>query len=592
MKRINTFCSRLSHVHQFPLPSQVRREIDERLHRIAAMSNGLAARWLLLPLALLSLARATELLPNVTGDVTLTTASPPVVGCGLPCGSSCSVAHCRRFGNCSSCVKEAGCGWCDSGQACLPGNATDSTIGSCDTWFFYKCVTAGRCSSQISILDCNGRYCNETITYDNPGACQECKDMEQCYSNISNTSACSTWNETRCPNGVVNPDYDDPHRVENTVFSEKLHVIKPEDSTMYYCSEYENPSEETQLLVAAGRLKVNADDIVASAQAGGIFHKLHEVTHLSHFTMMRGEMATLTDAIRYADFSSDMELYEIDDVVSLEQTPPASLLDDVISGNIQLNNGTVVHALNDITVYKCLGRTYATSGSETATSFNLVIEIDPSNNDVYQVGDILTSNMSSGFLESVLGVWPTNVGTFVNTTLTECNNLDISKLKLSSPLRTTSCVGGDNKPGLLMFVNNTQISVDVGDVVSGRESAEIFGKVLKVRSTANFVILEVANIERVENGSAVTRLNVNEITEGQVVRRRRDIDASISFSYEQSLKFGVSLYRVCVCLCVRACVRVSARERVLVCIFAFACGCARVCACVCVCACACVCLRV
>ena len=554
--------------------------------RIAEMPTGRVALRLLLLLALLYLATATELLPNVTGDVTLTTANPPVVGCGLPGGRSCSVAHCRRFGNCSSCVKEAGCGWCDSGQTCLPGNATDSTIGSCETWFFYRCVTAGRCSSHISILDCNGRYCNETITYDNPGACQECKDMEQCYSNINNTSACSTWNETLCPNGVVNPDYDDPHRVENTVFSEKLHVIKPEDSTMYYCSEYENPSEETQLLVAAGRLKVNADDIVASAQAGGIFHKLHEVTHLSHFTMMRGEMATLTDAIRYADFSSDMELYEIDDVVSLEQTPPASLLDDVISGNIQLNNGTVVHALNDITVYKCLGRTYATSGSETATSFNLVIEIDPSNNDVYQVGDILTSNMSSGFLESVLGVWPTNVGTFVNTTLTECNNLDISKLKLSLPLRTTSCVGGDNKPGLLMFVNNTQISVYVGDVVSGRESAEIFGKVLKVRSTANFVILEVANIERVENGSAVTRLNVNEITEGQVVRRRRDIDASISFSYEQSLKFGVSLYIefVCVCACVRTCecARACACVYVCVCVWVRACVCVRVCLCVCV----------
>ena len=43
------------------------------------MSTGRVARWLLLPLALLSLATATELMPNVTGDVTLTTAGSPWV---------------------------------------------------------------------------------------------------------------------------------------------------------------------------------------------------------------------------------------------------------------------------------------------------------------------------------------------------------------------------------------------------------------------------------------------------------------------------------------------------------------------------------
>ncbi|KAI0217082.1 hypothetical protein LSAT2_031012 [Lamellibrachia satsuma] len=43
------------------------------------MSTGRVTRWLLLPLALLSLAGATDLLPNVTGDVTLTTAGSPWV---------------------------------------------------------------------------------------------------------------------------------------------------------------------------------------------------------------------------------------------------------------------------------------------------------------------------------------------------------------------------------------------------------------------------------------------------------------------------------------------------------------------------------
>ncbi|KAK2142478.1 hypothetical protein NP493_4864g00000 [Ridgeia piscesae] len=257
-------------------------------------------------------------------------------------------------------------------------------------------------------------------------------------------------------------------------------------------------------------------------------------------TLMRAETATLRDAIRYADFSADMKMYEIDDVASLEQTPSAALFDDVISGDVQLTSGTVVHALDDVTVYKCLGRTYTTTDSETATSYNLVIETASNDNTVYHVGDILTSHTSSGFLETVLGMWSTRVGTFVKTTLTGCNNLDVSTLKLSSPLANTSCIGGDNNPGLLMFDQTTQIDLNVGDVLSGRESSTIFVKVLSVRSSGSFVILEVANIDLVESGSVVTLLNPEHITERRVVRRKRDINVGISGGDTKSLKAGDS----------------------------------------------------
>ena len=318
---------------------------------------------------------------------------------------------------------------------------------------------------------------------------------------------------------------------------------------MYYCSEYDNPSEEHQLLIASGCLDIEEGAVVASAQAGGIFHKLHGVTHLPQLTLMRVETATLRDAIRYADFSADMKMYEIDDFASLEQTPSAALFDDVISGDVQLKSGTVVHALDDVTVYKCLGRTYTTTDSETATSYNLVIETGSNDNTVYHVGDILTSNTSSGFLETVLGSWSTRVGTFVKTTLTGCNNLDVSKLKLSSPLANTSCIGGDNNPGLLMFDKTTQIDLNLGDVVSGRESSTIFVKVLNVRSSGSFVILEVASVDLVESGSAVTLLNPEDITEGRVVRRKRDVNVRISGGDTKSLKAGVRLiYMLYPCL--------------------------------------------
>ena len=422
-------------------------------------------------------------------------------------------------------------------QVTAPARRGSSTIAS------LLAGASGRCSQHISVLDCEGRYCNKDVGYANKGTCQQCKDVERCYGSSSDMSACRTWNETRCPGGVVTPDYDDPSRRENIVFSEKLHVIKPDDSTMYLCSEYDSLSAQFQLLVAAGRLSLKAGDIVASAQAGGIFHKLNEVTHFSHFTVMRGETATLLDAIQYADFSADTEIVQIDDAASVEQTPSEELYNDVISGDTPLNDGTVVHVVDDVEVYKCLGRTYATSDSTTSTSFHLAVHVGQTSNAVYSVGDVLMSNTSSGFLETVLGVWQMSAGTIVNTTLTGCNNLDMGKLKLSSPVRNRFCVGGDNNPGLLMFDKNTQADLNVGDIVAGRESSAIFAKVLKVRTSESFVILEMANIESVENGSALTLLNVGDITEGRVVRRKRSRHAklkTLSDSFRKRFSYRVS----------------------------------------------------
>ena len=444
----------------------------------------------------------------------------------------------------------------------MPGTAVTSSMGICDLWFFRKCITFPRIPStpsvttppdvperpgyspEIALIDCVEKYCpkpknNQSECCPKPengecdgrkdsapvssatkGTCQQCRDIEKCFTQKKGMAS-RTWDETLCPNGVVTPDYDDPSRIENTVFSEKVRIIEPFDMTVYIHSKGDATSEETQMLVGAGHLNLKPGDIVISAQAGGIFHKLHNVTHMSDFTMMWGTPATLTDAITYADFKGPVSVSKIDDDESLEQKPPVSLLDDIISGNAKLKVGTVVHDLDPLTVYKCLGRTYMTSEGDRDTSFYLVLVRDSSSNNHYQVGNIVWSKKSSGFLETVLGVWPTSMATLVNTTLTECNNLDTSKLKLSLPSGKAHFIGGDNNPGLFMFDINAQVNLDVGDVISGRESAGILAKVLKVHSTGSFIILEVTNIELVKDGSAITRLSVKDITDRRVVRRKR-----------------------------------------------------------------------
>lgn len=388
------------------------------------------------------------------------------------------------------------------------------------------------------MLDCNARYCSQSVSYANKGTCQQCKDVEDCYGDTNNsTTVCGTWDETRCPGGVVTPNYEDPARIENTVFSKRLRVIKPEERTLYYCPNFGELSQGRLMLAAVGRLNVKSGDILASAQAGGVFHKLYGVTHLFQLTLMTAQPASLRDVIRYADFSEQKQIHLLDDETSLEQTPSDSLLGD---GHAQLDSANRLHNLEAVNVYKCKGRSYLTSDGKTGTTHHLVLETDRQDNSTYRVEDLLVSRHSSGFLETVLGTWSTSVGTVVNTTLTECSNLDTTTLTLSHPLRKKSCVGGDNNAGLLMFDKGSPTNVDIGDVVPGRDSFAIFAKVLKVRYSSGFVILEVANIERIENGTAITRLNPDDISRGPVTRRKRDIDVTISGSNVQTQTSGVS----------------------------------------------------
>ena len=46
------------------------------------------------------------------------------------------------------------CGWCDSAQRCMPGNAFGSSSEQCPDWFYYNCYTIGsvnHCSNQIQV---------------------------------------------------------------------------------------------------------------------------------------------------------------------------------------------------------------------------------------------------------------------------------------------------------------------------------------------------------------------------------------------------------------------------------------------------------
>jgi len=48
--------------------------------------------------------------------------------------------QCTLQSDCTSCIQDPHCGWCDRVQKCVPGNSTGPIFGHCKSWNFYTCA--------------------------------------------------------------------------------------------------------------------------------------------------------------------------------------------------------------------------------------------------------------------------------------------------------------------------------------------------------------------------------------------------------------------------------------------------------------------
>ena len=134
-------------------------------------------------------------------------------------GTYCSISTCNRHTSCVTCTADMRCGWCDEKQQCMFGSSVGpGEHARCASWFFYGCYTIdhisdrSNCSKEIIRQNCKLSKCDAPVALTNnvKRNCQMCLDAEYCFaSNVT----CKGWNETRCPNGVVRPNYADPNRI-------------------------------------------------------------------------------------------------------------------------------------------------------------------------------------------------------------------------------------------------------------------------------------------------------------------------------------------------------------------------------------------
>ena len=70
-------------------------------------------------------------------------------------------------------------------------------------------------------------------------------------------------------------DYSDPQRIKNVQLAKNVKIVEPNETIIYACPITWDAEEDPSLLfVAPKALDVKAGDILSSAQAGGIMHKI------------------------------------------------------------------------------------------------------------------------------------------------------------------------------------------------------------------------------------------------------------------------------------------------------------------------------
>lgn len=75
-------------------------------------------------------------------------------------------------------------------------------------------------------------------------------------------------------------DYTDPKRIQNTLLRSNVKVINPNSTIIYNCPVIlPGRDDTTSVFVAPRGLGIKVGDVLSSAQAGGLMHKVNLTTN-------------------------------------------------------------------------------------------------------------------------------------------------------------------------------------------------------------------------------------------------------------------------------------------------------------------------
>ena len=92
---------------------------------------------------------------------------------------------------------------------------------------------------------------------------------------------CQTWDEEKCPSGVVSKDYSDTTRILNAEISDDVVLLDNKNITLFKCPLIgEEDFSDHNVFITTRQLDISVGQIMSSEQAGGVLHRVGLISNL------------------------------------------------------------------------------------------------------------------------------------------------------------------------------------------------------------------------------------------------------------------------------------------------------------------------
>lgn len=402
-------------------------------------------------------------------------------------GRSCSESPCPRYSQCRQCTKRRGCGWCDSMQRCLPGNAQKS-YRECPSWFYHNCfsVAPSVCSTQVKIMDCNFSHCHSSNF--NYGNCEQCRDLEKCYKDTSD--GCKIWNEKSCPNGIIqfSTQFNRNVILKKNVINLKKHIkiFKCKSQKTF---KYENELDIFIVKNLNDSMDLQENSIIVSNEMSNVRHRIIKFKNKNYentYNTFIAKPVWLNEFLEYASFQSSLmfnykENYEkSEEFQSFYKTKQE------------------FKSLENTKHFRCHGNEYFYL-NKVVQSFYVIIK----ENIEISKGNVVVGEKNTFCLEKFASKEDNGIDTFIETKPFYCSNeqvmknVELDKIKiLNADIECNN--GNENSQVYSIDSSNFKKNLYGEETVSLRQCPTVLGFVLNVDNLKNnWKMLELVNLKSI-----------------------------------------------------------------------------------------------
>jgi len=247
--------------------------------------------------------------------------------------------------------------------------------------------------------------------------------------------------------------------------------------------------------------------VIVANQTDYLTHNVKAFTIFNDFTFAYAIMATLEDLFDHIEIHNQAGYFEQKKYSNLEYIPDDEIINDL--RNKSENNNKQIIELKNKHIYKCMG----SSGSDKDNSIYLLLKSSNITANL-KVNDIVFSDKSDGFLETIKQIDQIDVASnehrlLIETELTDCSksvNQDLIEKKIENlhlfklENNELNCKGGFSsnsslyviKPSSYISRLNRQNSL-LNSIIIGRNSHKFAYRIISIKKIGKYYLFETSD---------------------------------------------------------------------------------------------------